>query len=88
VQLRGSGSLSCTRAVRSDRFGDSAGLVGDGDQRCDGVGCVGIWSAGRVNGAAWRYGFAPAYGYALAWLCLPLTAVLHCIVSASVQLYS
>ena len=88
MQLRGSGSLSCTRAVRSDRFGDSAGLVGDGDQRCDGVGCAG--DSGRREGqrSGMEVRLRSADGYALAWLCLPLTVVLHCIVSASVQLYS
>ncbi|KAF8762715.1 hypothetical protein HU200_009247 [Digitaria exilis] len=40
------------------RLGGSAGLVGDGDQRRDGVGCAGLRGAGRVNGAAWRYCFA------------------------------
>lgn len=46
-----------TRAVQFSQTGlgiRSAGLVGDGDQRCDGVGRPGIWGAGRVNGAPWR----------------------------------
>ena len=55
----GAGFLSCTRrelfsSVRQVWGLDSAGLAGDGNQRCDGVGRPGIWGAGRVNGAPWR----------------------------------